>query len=95
MNPENKINIEEWHEYIIENSHLFWWIPDAEKQNLSIDTVIEAILNFGNIESVKKLFAIIGISKVADIFYTQINSARCSYFPQTKNFFNLYFQRYA
>jgi hypothetical protein len=80
---------------IIENSHFFWWVPEDKKKNLSIDSLIEAVLNYGNENSVKKLFDVIGIKQVAAIFYKQINSIRCNYYPQTKNFFNLYFQRHA
>ena len=31
---------------INENSHLFWWVPEDKKKNLSLDSLVEAILNY-------------------------------------------------
>ena len=42
--------------FIQENSVLFWYIPEEEKQNISIEFLIETILNYGDEKSVKKLF---------------------------------------
>jgi hypothetical protein len=50
---------------------LFWWIKPEEKPNISLDAVFEAVLNYGNEKSVKKIFDLIEINKVADIFYRQ------------------------
>jgi hypothetical protein len=60
-------------ELIQENSHLFWWVPQDKKKDLSLDSLVEAILNYGDSKSVKKLFDTVGIKTVADIFYKQIN----------------------
>ena len=87
-NPELKA-------FIKENGRLFWWTPEKDKENMSIESVVEAILNYGNEQSVKKLFQIVGIHQVADIFYRQISSSRPNYFPQVVNFFDLYFQKHA
>ena len=65
--------------FIMENSSLFWWIKPEEKLNISINAIIEAVLNFGNEKSVKKLFDLIGINKVAEIFYRQISGKRSNY----------------
>ena len=48
-NPEIK-------QFIRENSALFWWIKPEEKMNISINALVEAVLNYGNEKSVKKLF---------------------------------------
>jgi len=83
-------------ELIQENSHLFWWVPEDKKQNLSLDSLVEAILNFGDSKSVKKLFDTVGISTVADIFKKNTeNRTRINYFPDVVNYFNLYFEKYA
>ena len=81
--------------FIRENSVLFWYIPEEEKQNISIEFLIETILNYGDEKSVKKLFDLAGINKVAEIFYKQISRKRINYFPQVVNFFKLYFKRHA
>jgi hypothetical protein len=82
-------------ELIKENSHLFWWVPQEKKKDLSLDSLVEAILNYGDSKSVKKLFDTVGIKTVAEIFYKQINRKRTNYFKQTIHYFSLYFQKYA
>lgn len=82
-------------EFIRENGKLFWYVPEQEKENISLESVVETILNYGNERSVKKLFNLVGINKVADIFYKQVSGKRVNYFPQVINYFNLYFQRHA
>ncbi|MBL7111870.1 MAG: hypothetical protein ISS19_08015 [Bacteroidales bacterium] len=82
-------------EFISENSSLLWYIPDREKINISLDLLVETILNYGDEKSVQKLFDLVGINEVADIFDKQISGRRVNYFPQVINFFNLYFQRHA
>lgn len=79
---------------IKENSHLFWWVPEDKKPYLSLDSLVEAILNYGDSESVKKLFDSVGIEKVAEVFFSHIERPRNNYFPQTKHYFTLYFNRY-
>lgn len=82
-------------ELINENSSLFWYIPDEEKENISPELLVETIFNYGDEKAVQKLFDLLGIKNVADIFYKQISGERVNYFPPVINFFNLYFQRHA
>ncbi|MBU1613946.1 hypothetical protein KJ693_01400 [bacterium] len=84
-NPEIK-------EFIKKNGSLFWWIKEVEKENISLDLLVETILNYGNEKSVKRLFELVGIKRVAEIFYRQIARERKNYYPRTMNFFKLYFQ---
>ncbi len=81
--------------FIRENSALFWYFKEDEKENINHEILVEFILNFGDDKSVKKLFELLGIDYVADIFYKQTNRQRVNYFPQVSHFFNLYFKRYA
>ncbi|MDP8227792.1 hypothetical protein D4R71_02160 [bacterium] len=87
-NPEIK-------QFIRENSYLFWWIREDAKAEISLNLLIETILNYGDIESIKNLFTLIGIKKVAEIFYQSIHRKRVNYHPRTINFFTLYFTRNA
>jgi hypothetical protein len=82
-------------DFIRENSSLFWYIPDQEKENISPELLVETIFNYGDEKAVQKLFLLMGINNVADIFYRQISGERVNYFPAVINFFNLYFQRHA
>lgn len=81
--------------FIKENSSLFWYIKEEEKENISIEFLIETILNYGDEKSVKKLFDLVGINKVAEIFYRQTSRKRVNYQKRTVHFFNLYFKRHA
>ena len=82
-------------EFIRENSSLFWYIKEDAKENISIELLVETILNYGNEKSVKRLFDLLGIKKVAEIFYKQISGKRINYPPRTLHFFNLYFKKNA
>ena len=82
-------------EFIRENSSLFWWIKPEAKMNISINALVEAVLNYGNEKSVKRLFDLVGIKTTADIFYRQISGKRSNYHRRTKNFFQKYFERHA
>ena len=79
---------------IEENSSLFWWIKKEEKQNVSPNIVVETLLNYGDWEDVMKLFSVMGVEKVAEIFHRQICRPRNNYSERTKHYFNLYFQKH-
>lgn len=93
------MNSPEIKQFIRENSSLFWYIKESEKENISHEVLVEFILNYGDEKSVKKLFDLLGIEKVAEVFYKQthktgIAEKRINYFPRVVNFFNLYFKRH-
>ena len=81
--------------FIQENRYLWWWMPEEKKKRLSLNSVVEAILNHGTEKSVKRLFELIGINRVSEIFFMQISGRRTNYHKRTIHFFNLYFQRHA
>ena len=85
----------EINKFIMENNSLFWWIKPEEKKNISLDALVEAVLNYGNEKSVKKLFDLVGIKTTSNIFYRQISGKRSNYHKRTKNFFKIYFKRHA
>jgi ABC-type nitrate/sulfonate/bicarbonate transport system ATPase subunit len=92
---QTQVNDAEIKEFIRENSSLFWYIKEDAKENISMDLLVETILNYGNEKSVKKLFQLVGIKKAAEIFYKQISGKRINYPPRTVHFFNLYFKKNA
>jgi hypothetical protein len=81
--------------FIKENSQLFWYIPEQEKQNISHEVLVEFVLNFGDLKAIKKLFKLLGINTVAEIFHKQISRQRINYHKRTVHFFDLYFRRHA
>lgn len=79
--------------FIKSRKHLFWYSRDLS--DISEDFVVEQVLNYGNFEDIKLLFKIIGIKKTANIFNKQVKKKRCNYYPEVKNYFKLYFKKYA
>jgi hypothetical protein len=82
-------------EFIKENRPLFWYIKEGALESISIEFLVETILHYGSEKSVKGLFDLVGIQKVAEIFYKQISGNRVNYPPRTVHFFDLYFKKHA
>ena len=83
---------------IRKNASLFWYTKDSEKENLPLPVVTEFFLNYADAESVKALFNTEGIQKIKNTFFESLSkSERAShnYTPLARNFFTLYFKRYA
>lgn len=95
MNESNKARQSEIKEFIKENKSLFWYIKGNALESISVEFLVETILHYGNAGNVKKLFDLIGIQRVAEIFYKQTSGSRVNYPPRTVHFFNLYFKKHA
>ncbi len=84
--------------FIRENSHLFWYTPEDKKEDISLEFLVETILNYGDIKAVKKMFVLIGIKKAAKIYNDIINVSnrrKNNFHELTANYFELLFKRYA
>jgi hypothetical protein len=84
--------------FIHENRNLFWYIPEDKKENISQEFLVETILNYGDIIAVKQLFELMGIKKIAEIFFNSINLSdrrKGNFHELTINYFTLLFNRYA
>ena len=84
-------NEEIYQQLIAPKPYLWWWVHD--KQRLSLESVIEGVLAFGDMDDVNKLFLHVGREKVKEVFFQQISRRRCNYRPQTVNFFKKVFAR--
>lgn len=73
--------------------HLFWYIQDFE--SLSEEAIVEAVLNLGNWQDTQELIGILGMQKTAEIFKKRTAEKRNNYRPEIKNYFELYFKKYA
>jgi hypothetical protein len=82
-------------QFIRENEALFWGVKPEEKENISLNVLVETILNYGNEKGVRTLFDLIGVKAVAEIFFRQISGKRSNYHQRTKHFFQLYFKKHA
>lgn len=81
-------------EYIKQHASLFWYTPEAKKEEISDSLLVETILNYGTMEDVKALFNLMGMDKVAEVFFSAKGRQKLNYFPQIYNFFTLVFNRY-
>jgi hypothetical protein len=91
-------NSAELKQLIRKNAHLFWYIKDSEKENLPLAVLLEFFLNYAMQEEVKTLIKIVGKQKAAEVFFKQLNTSERvanNYDPLAKNFFSLYFTKYA
>lgn len=83
------------HDFIKKRKHLIWYVKDYDK--LSADSIVEAVLNYGDWDDVQTLIKIMGIKKVAKIFQVKAKPdkwGRTNYRPEIKNYFQLYFNKY-
>jgi len=84
--------------FIHENSSLFWYTPEDKKEDISLEFLVETILNYGDLTAVKGLFELLGIKKVANIFFNSINLSvrrKGNFHELTLNYFTLLLNRYA
>lgn len=81
------------YKFIKERSHLIWFTENYEE--LSEEAIVEAVLNYGSLDDFRSLVKILGIKKVAFLFEKGANQKRTNYKPEIKNYFSLYFKKYA
>lgn len=86
---------EEIKSFIRDREELFWYVRSDAKEHISVEYLIETILNYGTLNDVKAMIELLGIRTIADIFFQQSTRQRHNYFPRVKQFFTLYFRRHA
>ncbi len=75
---------------------LFWHFDKTKLELLSVDVVVEYILNYGDEHAVKELFQVYGLKETASVFFKNtFTGRRINYLPEVKNYFTLYFNRHA
>lgn len=77
--------------FIKKRPYLIWHVKNFD--NLSEESIIEAVLNYGNWDDLQKMIKILGLKKIARIFKKKFNQKRCNYLPEIKNYFRLYFNK--
>lgn len=80
---------ERYRKFIEERPNLWWWVRDRE--NLSVESIVEGVLSYGDIEDVRELFELMGREQVKEAFLLQIKRHRNNYRPATVNFFKRVF----
>lgn len=83
-------------DFVRQRKYLFWSTNNYD--GLSRGAVIEAILNYGDMNDVRELISLLGMREVAKIFREKSKKSemgRQNYRPEIINYFRLYFQKYA
>jgi hypothetical protein len=83
--------------FIDDHQHLFWYSPAPKSETVSDELLVEMVLNYGSMEELRGLFAVMGIKKVARIFFDSIGKSerrKGNYHELTLNYFTLLFNRY-
>jgi len=81
--------------YIRKRRPLFWSVSEDKLGEISDELLVESILNYGTLDDVRALFLLLGLEHVAEVFFQSERRARHNYFPETANFFRIYFKRHA
>ena len=81
-------------DFILNHKTFWWWVPEKELSALSIASVVEATLNYGQEEDLAILFEMIGVSKVSEIFKAGNKGIRSNYQSDVIAFFDAYFKRH-
>lgn len=81
------------HQFIEKRPYLVWYVKDVGK--LSEESIVEHVLNYGDWDDVQEMIKILGMEKTAKIFQEKSEIPRSNYRPEIKNYFKLYFQKYA
>ncbi len=83
----------EINEFIKKRPGLVWSTTQYDK--LSEEVIVEAVLNYGNFKDVNEVIRILGIKRVAAIFWEEAAKKRSNLRPEVKHYFNLFFKKYA
>ena len=80
---------------IQKHSSLFWYTPEAEKQNISDALLVERILNDGTLDDFHELVNTLGGKRVAEVFFSATGRQKQNYYPEIYHFFSLVLKKYA
>lgn len=82
--------------FIKQRKSLIWYVEDFDA--LTPDSIVEAVLNYGDWDDVQEIIRILGMPEVTRIFREKSKPSamgRTNYRPEVTNYFTLYFNAYA
>ena len=88
----NSITDDRLKNFISSRRFIVWYVKNP--QELSSESIVEHILNYGDWKDVQELISILGIARVADIFDRHTKRKRINYRPEIVNYFRLYFKKH-
>ncbi|NCD15476.1 MAG: hypothetical protein EOL92_09655 [Bacteroidia bacterium] len=95
---EYTVQSKEIRTFISEQRDLFWFVPESGLERISNAVLVETILNYGSMESVRALIALLGMETVAREFARTalgVGRRRQNYHELTRHYFLQVFKRYA
>ena len=84
--------------FIHAQRELFWFVPESGLDHISDAVLVETILNYGHMDAVRSLIALLGMEAVAREFArTALAGGRRAnnYHELTRHYFTHVFKRYA
>jgi len=81
--------------FIKDHSSLFWYTPEEKKEQISIELLLETILNYGSLKDSLQLIKMIGTEDSLRILKGAKGRQKMNYYPEIYNFFTLYLSRNA
>ena len=94
LHPKNDV-IMSREQIIAKHKSLFWYTPEAEKQNISDALLVERILNDGTLDDFHELVNTLGGKRVAEVFFSATGRQKQNYYPEIYHFFSLLLKKYA
>lgn len=89
----NQDNITPLRQLIKEKPYLIWYTQSHDQ--LDLEPIAEAIYNYGDWEDVKLLHQTLSVPTAAKVFYKLASAKRSNLHKLARNYFTLYYQRYA
>jgi hypothetical protein len=81
--------------FIKQNEHLFWYTPSSLKEDVSDELILQQVLNYSPLPTIKEYFKIVGIEKARLIFNNLKGRQKGNIYPEIYNLFSEYFKRHA
>ncbi len=81
--------------FIREHESFFWYTPEDKKEKISLELLLETILNYGTLEDGLRLIELIGYNNALRILQRAKGRKKMNYYPEIYNFFTLYLNRNA
>ncbi|MBT3299038.1 MAG: helix-turn-helix transcriptional regulator [Candidatus Marinimicrobia bacterium] len=80
--------------FILNHKTLWWGVGEKDLHQISISSVVEAILNFGGDQDIAELFRIVSMETVSEIFKAGNQGSRTNYKSEIVNYYDQYFKKH-
>ncbi len=80
-------------QFIKDNQQLFWYTPENKKEEISDELLLEMVINYAELDKIKKLFKLMGLNNVRNILESLEGRKQNNIYPELYNFFKEYLKR--